>query len=252
MVNKIFINMDYVKHYNLLIESRRDRVIDPNGYYEKHHIIPKSLGGSNDPINLILLTAREHFIAHWLLWRIYKNKEMAFAFYSITHMGNNQLVKSSRIYEECKMVRRQFIIENNKKYHTGKKISKEHIKIMRDSLILLGRTKSHCNNISKSLKNKPKSEEHKENLSKSLKNYDWSNHIERNNKISVSNGGEKNGRAKQVYIKNIVNDVLITFGTMKDAIDFINENRVDKISKTTFWRKCVKGSMVGDYYISFS
>lgn len=40
-------------------------------YYEVHHIIPKSLGGSNQKTNLAILTAREHFICHWLLIRIY-------------------------------------------------------------------------------------------------------------------------------------------------------------------------------------
>jgi len=41
------------------------------GYYEKHHIIPKCLGGSDRHNNLILLTGREHFIAHMLLWKAY-------------------------------------------------------------------------------------------------------------------------------------------------------------------------------------
>lgn len=73
--------MNYKKHYDLLIETRKNRILSDSLIYEKHHIIPKSLGGSNKRENLILLTPREHFIAHWLLWRIYKNKEMAFAFF---------------------------------------------------------------------------------------------------------------------------------------------------------------------------
>lgn len=36
-------------------------------YYEKHHILPKSLGGTNRKSNLVLLTAQEHFRAHFLL-----------------------------------------------------------------------------------------------------------------------------------------------------------------------------------------
>lgn len=39
----------------------------PIGYSERHHIIPRSLGGSNLKTNLVRLTAREHFICHWLL-----------------------------------------------------------------------------------------------------------------------------------------------------------------------------------------
>ena len=119
--------MDYKKHYDLLIESRKNRSISDGEYYEKHHIIPKSMGGGNEPNNLIYLTAREHFIAHWLLWRIHKNEKMAFAFYALTHMGQNQTIKSSRVYEECKLARRQFVIKNNKKYHKGKKLSQKQI-----------------------------------------------------------------------------------------------------------------------------
>jgi hypothetical protein len=40
-----------------------------------HHIIPQSLGGSNDPSNITRLTAREHFICHWLLTKIYREGE---------------------------------------------------------------------------------------------------------------------------------------------------------------------------------
>lgn len=65
--------MDYKKHYNNLITSRKNRILDENEYYEKHHIIPKALNGTNDIENLVHLTAREHFIAHWLLYKMAKN-----------------------------------------------------------------------------------------------------------------------------------------------------------------------------------
>lgn len=76
--------MDYKKHYEYLIAKRGLQTKPSTGYYERHHIVPKSMGGSNDPSNLVYLTAREHFIAHWLLWKIYNNKETAFAFKSMT------------------------------------------------------------------------------------------------------------------------------------------------------------------------
>lgn len=56
----------YTEWYNSIIQHARDRV-KFDGYGERHHVIPKSLGGSNDPTNLVLLTAREHFICHLLL-----------------------------------------------------------------------------------------------------------------------------------------------------------------------------------------
>jgi len=40
-------------------------------YYENHHIVPKHMGGDNSKDNLVLLTFREHILAHYLLWRIH-------------------------------------------------------------------------------------------------------------------------------------------------------------------------------------
>lgn len=63
--------MDYERVYGTLIEFRKAN--PPQGYCEKHHILPRSLGGSDDPENLVKLTAREHFIAHLLLTKIHKS-----------------------------------------------------------------------------------------------------------------------------------------------------------------------------------
>lgn len=243
--------MDYKKHYDLLISTRKDRKKNDGEYYEKHHIMPKSMGGSDNPSNLIYLTAREHFIAHWLLWRIYKNDKMGFAFYAITHMGQNQTIKSSRVYEESKLARRQFIIDNNKKYHKGKKLSQKQIDGIQERFKNLDRTKEHCNNISKSLKDKPKTKEHKENLSKSLKNYDWSNYDIRNRKISIANSGKNNGRSKIVYMKDVSQEILLVFETMEDALKYVKDNVDDNMSKTTFWRRCKNNTKFNDFYFSF-
>lgn len=64
--------MNYKKVYDSLIERAKPRGLDKSkveGYYEKHHILPRCLGGSDREANLILLTGREHFIAHMLLWK---------------------------------------------------------------------------------------------------------------------------------------------------------------------------------------
>ena len=41
-------------------------------YTHIHHIVPKHMGGTNDPSNLIELTVEDHAIAHFVLWKIYK------------------------------------------------------------------------------------------------------------------------------------------------------------------------------------
>lgn len=72
--------MDYLRNYQtyILYVLKLNRIrlskSDPNYiYYEKHHIIPRCIGGSDNELNLVLLTAREHFLAHYLLCKIYGN-----------------------------------------------------------------------------------------------------------------------------------------------------------------------------------
>lgn len=63
--------MNYQKHYDLLIERAKNRSILKTEYKESHHIIPKSIGGSNHKSNLVDLFPEEHIIAHLLLMRIH-------------------------------------------------------------------------------------------------------------------------------------------------------------------------------------
>ena len=67
---------NYVKTLNRKKEKRllKDGLLNPNYvYYERHHIILKCCGGLDTEDNLILFTAREHFLAHYLLTKIYIN-----------------------------------------------------------------------------------------------------------------------------------------------------------------------------------
>jgi hypothetical protein len=88
---------NYLKHYEQLCSSRKllHRTKKDDVYYEEHHIIPKSLGGSNKTDNLVLLTAREHFIAHLLLYNHYKTiggesfRKMSFALVSMSSTNRN-------------------------------------------------------------------------------------------------------------------------------------------------------------------
>ncbi len=66
--------MDYKTIYYKIIENAKNETENGHrivGYYEKHHILPRSLNGTNDKNNLVKLTVREHFICHWLLVKIY-------------------------------------------------------------------------------------------------------------------------------------------------------------------------------------
>lgn len=98
----------YSRWYEALITKAQNRTID--GYVEKHHVIPRSFGGNDGKANLVNLTAREHYIAHALLWKMNfsgaYNSKMAFAFNTfISKMttevrGVHHTYKiSSRMYE---------------------------------------------------------------------------------------------------------------------------------------------------------
>lgn len=63
----MFLENKYSKWYNTLCTEAQKRERPLNVYVEKHHIIPKSLGGSNEKGNLVFLSAKEHYIAHRLL-----------------------------------------------------------------------------------------------------------------------------------------------------------------------------------------
>lgn len=87
--------MNYKQIYEQLIDKAKNREII--GYTEKHHILPRSMGGTNDKSNLVKLTAKEHYVAHMLLWKIYKNGSMAQAVWLISYVDNHKI--NSRTFE---------------------------------------------------------------------------------------------------------------------------------------------------------
>lgn len=96
--------MNYLSIYCALISKRLQNPLNKKDIYcEKHHIIPKSEGGDNSTDNLVNLTAKEHYIAHLLLARIYNDSKMWFACHRLIHGNNKNYAKStSRMYQTIK------------------------------------------------------------------------------------------------------------------------------------------------------
>ena len=98
--------MNYLKIYDFIIERSKNRNI-LNAYYEKHHVIPKCMNGTNDENNIVKLTAKEHFVCHHLLMKAYKNtsfyKKLLFAFY-VMHVGHNGNRYNASSYEKIKIL----------------------------------------------------------------------------------------------------------------------------------------------------
>lgn len=93
-----FYHQRYVKFIEFCKTSPKE------GYTESHHITPKSLGGTDTKQNIVKLTAREHFIAHWMLWKAYRNVQMAraFNFMRCSPSTNNTRYINSKTYEMLK------------------------------------------------------------------------------------------------------------------------------------------------------
>lgn len=98
--------MNYSAVYCALISKRLQNPISKaDCYCETHHIIPKSEGGDNDKSNLVNLTAREHYIAHLLLAKIYDDQKMYSALWWMSTFDNGKYVVSSRLFELAKQKR---------------------------------------------------------------------------------------------------------------------------------------------------
>jgi hypothetical protein len=143
--------MNYSKIYDDLIVSRlqlkekRNLEKKSGSYFENHHIIPKCKGGSNSKNNLVLLTAREHFLSHWLLWLIYRDRQTALAFHKMNSNNSKQKrVLSSRDYEKTREAFRVTNLGNTYgKVHKGRVISQEQKEKI--SLSMKGRFKGDKN-----------------------------------------------------------------------------------------------------------
>lgn len=98
---------DYIAYVKTLNRRKGD-----GHYYESHHIKPKSIFPelAKDKDNLVLLTAREHFLAHYLLCKIYsegkEHFQMLCAFQRMTKNTKkcfSLLYMNSRLFEKLKV-----------------------------------------------------------------------------------------------------------------------------------------------------
>lgn len=199
--------MNYQNIYNKLIERAKNRVFEKKMYVEKHHIIPRCLGGDNSKENIVKLFPKEHYIAHLLLFRMYPNHQgIAYSFWMMCNgnRGDKRNYRiSSRIYEE---IRFKFIMmvesreptfkgrkhtEKTKikisnslkgnKFWIGKTHSDESKKKMSESALGKKLTKETKMKMSNFWKGKSKSDETKMKMSESAKgeNNNYKRYLER-------------------------------------------------------------------------
>jgi hypothetical protein len=112
--------MNYQKHYDRLI-NRSPRNKPSSGYYEKHRIIPGCMGGKYDKKNVVWLKAEEHFVAHQLLYKIYKLPKLLYAINMMT-IHNTEKRTNNKKYS---WLRKRFSENHPNKSEHGKKVLSE-------------------------------------------------------------------------------------------------------------------------------
>lgn len=99
----MFLQNKYSKVYFSLIERAKKR-LTPEEYFERHHILPISLGGLDIDDNKVCLSAKEHYVCHLLLVKMTEGKQkrsMMFAFYKmrVSNSSQKQRFLASKSYE---------------------------------------------------------------------------------------------------------------------------------------------------------
>jgi hypothetical protein len=130
----IFINNKYTKAYFNIVENAKTKKY--TGYTEKHHILPKSLGGTNGKNNLVRLSAREHFVCHKLLMRMVTGNARYKMIEAFSYFSNNtkrKLVFNSRQIEELSSANAIASSKRNKgnEFYKYRKPANENLKKLR-------------------------------------------------------------------------------------------------------------------------
>lgn len=116
----MFLDNKYTKWYISIIDNAKSRV--NNGYVERHHIIPRSIGGTDNYENLVDLSAREHAICHILLTKMVignaKEKMIHAAWLMINTQHDGYKIKlTSKQYEKIRIEHSRTVSEMNRKRH---------------------------------------------------------------------------------------------------------------------------------------
>lgn len=116
----MYLDNKYTIWYYNIVNRGKERNISI--YTEKHHIIPKSLGGSNESSNLVKLTPREHYICHLLLVKMTTGLSKAKMTHAVvayatwtTNNHKRNVVVNSRTIDMLKKSRAIFMTEEMNK-----------------------------------------------------------------------------------------------------------------------------------------
>ena len=207
----------YYKIYQRLVNQDSD-----GDNMERHHIVPRSLGGTDEIDNLVWLTTREHYIAHLLLTKFTVGQERSKMVYACNMMCQTRdgLKVNSRLYEYIRkehslIVSKQMSGKNNPNFGNPKNYKhsddiKAKISKANKGRVVSNETKAKISKFQKSREHLPLTENHKLAISEGLNRYIELNpvhfnkgkkHSDKSRKqMSESRTGEKHFTFKGYYI----------------------------------------------------
>jgi hypothetical protein len=246
----MFTDKFYSKVYFSTIEKAKQRGWKKALGRERHHIIPQSLGGSNDKSNLVYLSCREHFLCHWLLVKMTAGDnyhKMRYALMGMRaeneHQERYHTDLTARIYEKyriehaeyhSKLMKSKNLIPWNK---GGVEITDEHRENLRNAA--LQRAPKSEKTISKWRESRAgykHSEETKKKQSDKLKGKPKGPQSDEH-RLAISLGG-KGIKKKEGHSNNVANAVKGNISINKDGIE-------KKVKQDTLQQYLTSGWMLG-------
>ncbi len=254
--------MNYITLYIKLIRAAQSRKIN-YGYNERHHIFPTSIYGDNKYI--VCLSAREHYIAHKLLYYGFKSRygqthkktiKMQHAFFMMAN--RTKLIKTSKEYSYLKELHASVMSNNmkgcrNPMYGTsrigyenpmyGKNHTQNSKLKMSQSKKNLYKSKENHPRYGKSVSDDTRLKISNKNKGKSAWNLgiNTSNEVKRKQCISARNRTEH----KPKRLINVFNGNSLVFtGGVKDVINFIG------CTTYMFYKSIDNGQEINHYNIS--
>ena len=209
----MFNDSKYTRWYYLIIDRAVKQV--KSGYTERHHILPKSLGGANANENMVNLTFREHFICHKLLVKMTIGQErfkMIHALWRMTTDTKTNRLNTSAQYEQSRKLFKVMMQEKR----AGKPVVPVGYKF----------SKERNDKIAKALtgkKRKPFTAEHLANMSSAMQGKIFS--TARNEKISVAHLGRKFTEDHKLKI-SIANTGLIRTAEQKQRMSLAQAGKI--------------------------
>ncbi len=101
----MFLNNKYTNWYWSIINKARHIICPRPNYTERHHIIPRCLGGLDDASNIVELTGKEHYLVHLLLPHMVTGKakyKLQIALWRMCSPKSGRYQPSGRAYELAK------------------------------------------------------------------------------------------------------------------------------------------------------